>query len=724
MINYNDVYVYDIETYKSCFSFVAANPHNKKMYVFEISDRKDDSKRLRSFLTKLYKEKATMVGFNNVGFDFPVVVKFLETPDITSDELHEYANDIIQSQNSEDDKFKYRLPKSKEWIRQVDLYLINHFNNKARATSLKMIEFNMRSDTIEDLPYAPDQMLNHDQIGEIIEYNKHDVMKTLEFYNECLSAVKFRDELTKKMGIDVTNFDDTKIGKQFFVQELEKKDSEICYRKVNGQRIVKQSKRDKINLGEVIFDYVQFNRPEFKAVKDWLASQTIKETKGIFSDIEEHELGELAKYCSMVTKSKKLKTTETKDRKRYRDVRKMIRDGSVSEDEKIALEDEIYGTPDQNEVDKLLNLHPKGWVERVYMSNDKVSYNFKWRIAETLNTVVNGFQYDFGTGGIHGSNSGYTYYSNDDRVIKSWDVASYYPNLAIQNKLYPEHLGETFCDIYEELYNRRKSYAKGTPENALLKLSLNGSYGASNDKYSPFYDPKFMCSITINGQLLLCMLAEWLIEQCDSLEVIMINTDGLEFVVSKGQEELSEQICRKWEKITKLVLEGETYEKLFIANVNNYVGIFDNGKVKRKGAYEYEDLGWHQNQSALVIKRAAVLQLTDNVPIEKTIRDCKDPFDFMLRTKVPRSSRLVTRNEYNEDTTQQNITRYYIASNGERLVKIMPPLPNTENEREIGIDAAWLVKTCNNMKDFDWDINYDYYIQEARKLVEAVGVEV
>ncbi len=47
----------------------------------------------------------------------------------------------------------------------------------------------------------------------------------------------------------------------------------------------------------------------------------------------------------------------------------------------------------------------------------------------------------------------------------------------------------------------------------------------------------------------------------------------------------------------------------------------------------------------------------------------------------------------------------------------MPPLEGDTEERRLGIDAAWKVKTCNNMKSFDGDINYDYYIQEANKLV-------
>lgn len=65
--------------------------------------------------------------------------------------------------------------------------------------------------------------------------------------------------------------------------------------------------------------------------------------------------------------------------------------------------------------------------------------------------------------------------------------ASYYPNLAIKNRIFPQHLSEDFCDIYEEIYNTRKeakikSKKDKNDKNAIavnsgLKLSLNSLYG-------------------------------------------------------------------------------------------------------------------------------------------------------------------------------------------------------------------------------------------------------
>ena len=143
-------------------------------------------------------------------------------------------------------------------------------------------------------------------------------------------------------------------------------------------------------------------------------------------------------------------------------------------------------------------------------------------------------------------------------------------------------------------------------------------------------------------------------------------------------------------------------------------------KIKRKGAYQYEDLGWHQNQSSLVIPRAAEAFMLSGTPIREFIENHLKQgniFDFMLRTKVDRSSKLVLELDDGTESEQQRICRYYPSKQGGKLVKIMKPLEGNTEYRRIGIDTAWKVKTCNSMKDFDGDIDFDYYVSEVEKLI-------
>lgn len=663
---------YDLETYPNVCTFDFTHINSGARVFFEISEWKNELIPLIEFLYALKAMDCRLVGFNNIGFDYPIIHFIMENYQhrITYVDIYNKAQSIIDTPWER--RFDNVIWDNDTHIPQIDLYKIHHFDNEARRTSLKMLEFNMRSDNIEDLPFEPGHPLTLDQVPTLIKYNDHDVAETTKFYIESIDMIEFREKLSEKYDRNFLNHNDTKIGKDYFIMELERLIPGSCYtRDMNNKRVPRQTIRQSINLGDVIFPYIKFRSPEFERVKQWLAAQVITETKGIFTD---------------------------------------------------------------------------------------------------LNAVVDGFKYDFGAGGIHGSIDSTIVYSDEDYVLYDWDVASYYPNLAIANRLFPEHLSDQFCDIYKDVFKQRRQFKKGTPENAMLKLALNGVYGDSNNKYSPFYDSKYTMSITINGQLLLCILAEYLLDIPD-LKMIQINTDGLTVRCPRQYVQVMKSICEWWENFTCLELESTVYSRMFIRDVNNYIGEYMDGGVKRKGAYEYE-LAWHQNHSALVIPKAAEAALVHGVNIREFITNHDDIFDFMLRTKVGRKDGLILTDTAGNERRLQNITRYYIGVDGGALTKISPPakghkvgqwkratkltdqfyneviaelndqnheidsldstgLPwderiNTKNKskyetRRTGFNVGYLVAPCNDINDADRsNINFEYYIAEAEKLVKPL----
>jgi len=701
-------YLFDVETFPNCFTFAAVYANGKGMRAFEISDRKNETEELLEFLRKVKAGGYRLVGFNNCNFDYPILHHILQKArkvhgtekklKVTSKELFDIAQKTIDS--NKDNKFGSAIKEKDVIIPQVDLFKIHHFDNKARSTSLKMLEYNMRSTNIEDLPYPVGAILSDAEKDNLIKYNKHDVMETLKFYWYSYENLKLRADLTEQFGFDCTNFNDTKIGKELFIRTLEKEAPGSCYLKTEYGREVRQTKRDKIIINDCLFPYIKFDRPEFQAVHKWFQTQVITETKGVFSDLMEHQLGDVAKYAEMVVKKKKLSDPEDKKNKRY--------------------------VPSEAVIAERRKEQPLGWLEEKELKSPKgaKSYYWCWNVAETLNVLINGFRYDYGVGGIHGATQG-TIRSTDTRKIRTLDVASYYPNMAIANQIYPKHLGKTFCKVYSDLYEQRKATPKGSAANAALKLALNGVYGDSNNEFSPLLDPAYTMAITIGGQLSLCMLMEKLIDNCNA-RIIMCNTDGFEYVIDQDQFGEADKWVKWWEDLTKLQMEGDSYSQMFIRDVNNYISITESGKIKLKGAYEYMDfdkLGWHKNHSAMVIPMAVKAQLVDGIDHEEFIRLHENKFDFMLRTKVPRSSSLVIV-EDGEDVPQQNICRYYPAKEGGKLIKLMPPLVEGGEVRRLGIDTDWNVKTCNNINDFSWGVDYKYYIDQAAKLIEAVSEDV
>lgn len=629
-------WVYDIETYYDLFSACFVHLETRQRYIFEVSDRRDQSRFFVEFIMWLRADGARMIGFNNEGFDWPVVQRLVErayqTGSFAALDAHRLGTEIITG-----DRFANSIWPDQRLVPQVDLYKIHHFDNMAKATSLKKLEINMRSVNVIDLPYPPDQPTTRAQKDEIIAYMCHDVSETLRFAVATAPMIAFRDELIQKyptMG-DVVNMNDTKIGKKFFEMELEKAGI-ACYTRDSGRRQPRQTIRTQIPLRDVISPKVEFRHPDLQRVKTWLEQQTLTQ--------------------------------------------QMIED-SLSE-----------------------TVETKG-------------------VFKGVNATVDGFTFHFGTGGIHGSIENTVVRAGDGWEIWDWDVESFYPNLGITGRLYPAHLSEAFCDIYEQVFRMRKSYPKGTAENEMLKLALNGVYGDSNNKYSIFYDPQYTMSITINGQLMLCMLAEWLMTMgTDQIQMIQANTDGITFKIRSAMVPQMHAICDQWMKHTGLKLESAEYEAMFIRDVNSYLAKSVKGKIKRIGAYAYQtwfddpttrERQWHQDHSMLVVRKAAEAAMLHGTPVAEFIRGHLDPFDFMLSVKVDRNSRLMW-----GDNRVQNITRYYVSTDGHGLVKWMPPLKGKSGDRSFEVQKGWTVTPVNDATQFDWrTVNWLFYINEAEKLV-------
>lgn len=722
------MFIFDIETYQNIYTFTLVREDGKWLKTFEVSARKNEIIEMFKCIDFLIKGEHSLVGFNNLNFDYPVLHKIIEARNefekqprglMIAKKIYKWAQEQIESMRGE---FANTVKTEDRYIPQIDLFKIHHFDNKAKSTSLKMLEFNMKSHNIEDLPFPVGHILTEQEMDVLVVYNQHDVKETLQFFNHSLEQIRFREQLTENYQRDFMNHNDGKIGKDYFIMNLEKSGIPV-YKIVNGKRTMNQSKRAFIKINECLFNYYDFKRPEFVAVLEWFKKQRIVETKGVFSDIEEHYLGDVAKYAALAERRKKFKGKPSeKDIEAFKKEHPL---GWVEEETLKAMEwlfDEQGNHVLEYPLDEDGNLDILKKPKKVRVN--KKSYWGCWKVAENLNVVVDGFRFDFGTGGIHGSLENKIAKSTRKYKLIDADVSSMYPNIAITNRVYPEHLTERFCDIYEDVYNQRKSYPKGSAENAMLKLALNSVYGDSNNQYSVFYDPKYTMTITINGQLSLCLLAEKLLT-IEGLKIIQVNTDGVTVAVPIESEEMYQTICDDWQKQVGLQLEFADYSRMLIRDVNNYIALYTNGKVKRKGAYQYEDLGWHQNHSALIIPKAAEAAMLQGMNIQEYILEhSKNPdnkWDFMLRTKVQRSSKLVLVKGEQEEQLQ-NICRYYPCKTGGKLVKIMPPLEGSEEWRRMGIDTSWNVIPCNNMDNFDMSkIDIDYYVEEAKKLL--IGVE-
>jgi hypothetical protein len=706
-MNLDQYYAYDFETYPDIFTAAFEHVTTGSKWFFEISTRRNDYHNFVFFISELQQCNAKLVGYNNIGFDYPILHMIVTQAVSDVNLIFQKAQAIITSFSS----FDHQVWESDWLVDQVDLYKIHHFDNAARRTSLKTLEFNMLSWNLEDLPFKPAQPIGVEGFDTLGTYNKHDVSETKKFFMETVEALEMREQLTLKLGKNFTNHNDTKIGKDYFIMRL---GEELCfYRDSENKKQPRQTIRANINLSECVFDYIQFKSKPFQLLNDFIKKQIIYQTKGAFDNLRIPY--DLAVYSDpSLVKVRAISPAYVKD---------LINDDDhplVRSVKKKMIAAVNAGRPVKL-VDLLKHAPHLVTPDRSYFSDN-------------LHVLDRGFRYDFGTGGIHGCCEPQIAQSDDTFMILDIDVKSYYPNLAIANRLSPEHLGDAFCSVYKDLYEQRKVTDSKSPENAMLKLALNGVYGDSNSIYSPFYDPKYTMTVTINGQLLLALLAERITDHPE-IEMIQINTDGLTIRMPRDVEPFVKTICSDWERLTLLELEYVEFKRFFVRDVNNFIAEKTNGDLKRKGIFAHDrsnkrELPWHKNHGGLIIKKAAEAVLLHGVDPETFIRSHNNVFDFMKRAKVPRSSRLIGKMLNPKapfldklEVPLSQTTRYYITEklHGVELFKIMPPLPSNPNgERYFAIDKGFEAKPCNNMNDLTAPINYQYYIDQTNDLVRSV----
>jgi DNA polymerase elongation subunit (family B) len=310
--------------------------------------------------------------------------------------------------------------------------------------------------------------------------------------------------------------------------------------------------------------------------------------------------------------------------------------------------------------------------------------------------------YQLGIGGIHSTEKKQCVIPNKDQILADKDVASYYPSIILNLELYPKHLGTSFLDIYRNIVEQRlKAKKEGNKVvNESLKIVINGSFGKLGSKYSALYSPDLMIAVTLTGQLALLMLIEKL--ELNGISVISSNTDGFVSLMHKDQYQTYDDICFDWELNTGFDLEETRYKALYSRDVNNYLAVTEKG-AKGKGIFTIDSIG--KNPQAPICINSVIDLFTKNIPIEKTIRECKDLTQFLTVRSVTGGA--VFRNEY-----LGRVVRWIYSTNGEAI-------KYKKNGNKVAkSDGARPIMTLDT---FPTDIDYARYINEAMDILDDLG---
>ncbi len=634
------VLIYDIETLQEFFLVSIYDVEVGSYHEFQVNKNTNQLGKLIRFID--YYKNYYWVGYNNLRFDSQVIEWVYRNHEDWEElgalevcaKIAQKAADVIHDANYE------VLPEFSEFklsTKQIDLFKINHFDNKNRRVSLKRLQFEMDLENIEEMPiHHTKNNLTDEDIQLIRDYCRNDIMSTYEFYKvttgDCdhplykgNNQIQLRLDIQQEFGIPCINYSDSKIGDEMIKKYYcEEKGIAIKDLKKKG------TFRKPFSVRSCVADYVEFTTPE------------------------------LNEFLKRIKK------------------------------QKLSLQDD-----------------------------------FKEQLQFYGNT------YTFAKGGLHTENGPKIFEADEDHLIVDWDVSSYYPAIIINNGRYPGHLGKEFLSGYKKMFDKRlelKPLAKKDKKIkgivGALKLAVNSVYGKSSDMQSWIYDRQLTMFTTITGELSLMMLIE--AYEMQGLHVISANTDGVTIMIHKDDVQKMHDINKWWMDLTQYELERTDYAKIIFSTVNDYLAIKTDGEIKKKGDF-LTDFELHKNKSGRIVSIALEQYYVHGVPVDITIKGHDNIFDFAIRQKASKNFHY---EGHNKTTGQKNVynklIRYYVSNTGEKLLKIKNEDCETNAAAVSQVEAGeWLCTVCNHLtKDHDMsNINYDYYIEKANRIVSKIQLE-
>ena len=631
------VFVYDIEIFPNVFHCVVKNTETKQRYLFEISSRRNDIKKIIDGFyrikqgtvnwsnnyrtsTKL-KTDIIFCGYNNIHYDNPIINyiidnrnKFINMSynDICY-ELFKFSQEIITANEGFQKwhKWKYMI-----FFDTLDI-LTMLYSEKLRV-GLKEMQVTMQYKNVQEYDGDFEQYLSEEEIPKMIEYNINDVDSTEELLYRCKADIDLRIAIEDEYGVKVLNKDGVNIGMKIITQKYLEKTG-LTWNDIKDLR----SPCDMIALKDVILPIVKFDTP--------LLQDILKELK-----------------LQVVSPGR------------------------------------------------------KGYEKHFLLDNVK---------------------YTIGVGGIHTVNEPESIIPKEDEIISDVDVASLYPSMIIEHKFYPKHLGKEFLEVYSNIKDERieAKHNGDTVKNLTLKLALNGLSGNLQNEHNFCYSPFTVMQIRMNGQLMLLMLAEKLISI--GCKILQANTDGLFVLRKKADNELFHKVCKEWEKTTKLTLEEDKFEAFYQFAINDYLAIGEgynktkNQKLLKKKGLFIDKVSLGKGMKPIIIPEAVNKFFSDNIPVYKTIKECKDINKFITYQKVGKQFEV----EYNNKLIQR-INRYYISTNGYNLYKKKKTEDGYSFTNMLRDSGVIIVNDLTKITEFPKDINYNYYISEANKIVNSFSI--
>ena len=519
--------------------------------------------------------------------------------------------------------------------------------------SLNIYAGRIHSPFLEDLTFPPEYIVKEKDLPRIRKYCGKDNFNTELLFKQLEGEIELRIKMSKEYGIDLRSKSDAQIAEAVIKHEIREKTGS-------------EPKRPKIKEGtEFLYkapDNLEFETPVLQNLfKRFTSNPIVIDSSGYTSldfEYEQNKTKNIDDFYEFIKQAKK----PTKER-----WNKAIKS--------------------EGEAGSLIK-----WLKFLRKKQHKF--------------VIGSTKYTAGIGGLHSCEKSIRHVGNENIILRDYDVASFYPRIILNNKLTPEHIGETFLHVYDALVEQRLKDKK-IGQGDKLKIVINGSFGKLGSKWSCLYAPDLMAQVTITGQLSLLMLIERL--ELARIPIVSANTDGIVVKMKKDQEELCNSIVEDWEFDTEYKMESTDYASLNSRDVNCYIGVKKDG-VKGKGAYaDQRDHHYklRSNPGNDICSEAVRTFLQHDIPVEETINACDDITKFLtLRT--------VNGSAVKDGVIIGKAIRWYYGSK-EMDAIFYNTNGNTVPKSQGGVPLMDLPKT------FPTDVDFPWYINEAKRILKDIG---
>ena len=275
-------WVMDYETLSNCFIAVFEHYKEDKRRVFVIHSLtpREQFREFIEFLNENLERGEKHISYNGLSFDSQITQYILTNHEdwyqyenqYIAELIYLYAQRIIERQKDEQ-------PDYAEWqlfIDQIDLFKMNHWDNVAKRSSLKWIQFSMDWDNVKDMPiHHSVEIKTVEEISTVVTYCINDVKSTKKILELSKEQLSLRKSLTEEYGINLYSASETKIAKELFLQFLSKRLG-MPKHELRKMRTI----REYVSLEECILPYISFTTKPFQELLEFYRGKVVTETKG------------------------------------------------------------------------------------------------------------------------------------------------------------------------------------------------------------------------------------------------------------------------------------------------------------------------------------------------------------------------------------------------------------------------------------------------------------